>query len=237
MLSQFSRTEMLFGREGMERLFRARVAVFGLGGVGGYAVEALARSGVGSLTLVDNDTVSQSNLNRQILATMDTVGQYKTDAAKARVLSINPDAEVRAQRLFFLPETADSFDFHGYDYIVDAIDTVAGKLELVMGAYAAGVPIISSMGTGNKLDPTALEVADIYETSVCPLARVMRRELKKRGVPALKVVYSREPPLTPLTPPEEDGSNPSRSVPGSTAFVPAAAGLILAGEVIKDLIR
>lgn len=235
MLSQFSRTEMLFGREGMVRLFHARVAVFGLGGVGGYAVEALARSGVGSLTLVDNDTVSRSNLNRQILATRDTVGQYKTDAARARVRSINPDAEVHTHRLFFLPETADSFDFHGYDYIVDAIDTVSGKLELAVRAREAGVPIISSMGTGNKLDPTALEVADIYETSVCPLARVMRRELKKRGVPALKVVYSREPPLTPLASLSEEGSNPAQNIPGSTAFVPAAAGLILAGEVIKDL--
>ena len=236
MRSQFSRTEMLFGSEGMERLFRAHVAVFGLGGVGGYAVEALARSGVGSLTLVDNDTVSESNLNRQLLATRSTVGQYKTDVAKARVLSINPDAEVFTHRLFFLPETADSFDFRGYDYIVDAIDTVSGKLELAVRAQEAGVPIISSMGTGNKLDPTALEVADIYETSVCPLARVMRRELKKRGVPALKVVYSKEPPLTPLSPPAEaDGANPVRHIPGSTAFVPAAAGLILAGEVIKDL--
>ena len=236
MRSQFSRTEMLFGSEGMERLFRARVAVFGLGGVGGYAVEALARSGVGSLTLVDSDTVSESNLNRQLLATRSTVGQYKTDVAKARVLSINPDAEVITHRLFFLPETADSFDFRGYDYIVDAIDTVSGKLELAVRAQEAGIPIISSMGTGNKLDPTALEVADIYDTSVCPLARVMRRELKKRGVPALKVVYSKEPPLTPLSPPAEaDGANPGRHSPGSTAFVPAAAGLILAGEVIKGL--
>lgn len=227
---------MLFGQAGMERLFRARVAVFGLGGVGGYAVEALARSGVGALTLIDSDTVSLTNLNRQILAVHGTVGQRKTDAARRRVLEINPDAEVETYDMFFLPETADTFDFARYDYVIDAIDTVTGKLELAARAFRAGVPIISSMGTGNKLDPTALEVADIYDTSVCPLARVMRRELKKRGIPSLKVVYSRETPLTPLTPPE-DGDGSGRRVPGSTAFVPAAAGLILAGEVVKDLLR
>lgn len=237
MLDQFSRTELLLGREGMERLARARVAVFGLGGVGGYAAEALVRSGVGTLELVDSDRVSLTNLNRQILATHQTLGQYKADAARDRALSINPGASVRARKVFYGPNTAGEFDFTDYDYVVDAIDTVTGKLALIQQAQAAGTSIISCMGAGNKLDPAAFQVADIYETSVCPLARVMRRELKRRGIRRLKVVYSREPPL------EMEGAlyreslegEARRQVPGSAAFVPAAAGLILAGEVVRDL--
>lgn len=238
MLDQFSRTELLLGREGMERLARARVAVFGLGGVGGYAVEALARSGVGALELIDSDRVSLTNLNRQILATHETLGQYKADAARARVLSINPEAAVEARRVFYGPDTAGDFDFSGYDYVVDAIDTVTGKLALIQQAQAAGTRIISCMGAGNKLDPTAFRVADIYETSVCPLARVMRKELKRRGVRHLKVVYSQELPLEmegTLYQESLAGENARRQVPGSNAFVPAAAGLILAGEVVRDL--
>ena len=236
MEDMFSRTRMLLGDEAMERLARARVAVFGIGGVGGHAVEALARSGIGALDLIDSDRVVLSNLNRQIIATRDTLGMLKVDAAKARVLSINPECEVRTWPIFYLPETADRFDFRQYDYVVDAIDTVAGKLQLIQAAKAAGTPIISCMGAGNKLDPTAFRVADISETSVCPLARVMRRELRKRGIPALKVVYSTEPALTPqhdpTAPPEETRR---RATPGSVAFVPSVAGLILAGEVIKDI--
>lgn len=216
----------------MERLYSARVAVFGVGGVGGYAVEALVRSGVGALDLVDNDRVSLSNLNRQIIATHRTLGRYKVDAAEERVLDINPRCVVRKYPLFYSPETAERFDFSVYDYVVDAIDTVTGKLALVLQAQAAGVPVISSMGAGNKLDPAAFEVADIYQTSVCPLARVMRRELKKRGVKRLKVVYSREEAMTPAGTPSDAAGRPT---PGSTAFVPAAAGLVLAGEVIRDL--
>lgn len=235
MQDQFSRTQLLLGRDAMERLSRSRVAVFGLGGVGGSAAEALARSGIGALDLIDDDTVSLSNLNRQIIALHSTLGQYKADAARARVLDINPACEVRAFRVFYGPETAEQFDFTKYNYVVDAIDTVTGKLGLIMQAREAGVPIISSMGAGNKLDPTRFEVADIAKTSVCPLARVMRRELKKRGVSHLKVVYSREPAMTPA----ENGSEASepgrRQVPGSTAFVPTAAGLILASEVVLDL--
>ena len=227
MKQEFSRTEMLLGKAGMAYLAASRVAVFGVGGVGGYAVEALARSGVGALDLIDKDTVCASNLNRQI------IGQYKVDAAKARILSINPAANVRVYRTFYLPETADEFDFSQYDYVIDAIDTVSGKLQLAVQAQAAGVPVISSMGAGNKLDPTAFEVADIYETSVCPLARVMRRELKKRGVARLKVVYSKEPALTPE--PGDEADTTRRQTPGSTAFVPAVVGLILAGEVVKDI--
>ena len=237
MLDQFSRTELLLGREGMERLARARVAVFGLGGVGGYAVEALARSGVGALELIDSDRLSLTNLNRQLLATRETLGQYKADAARERVLSINPDAVVEARRVFYGPDTAGDFDFAGYDYVVDAIDTVTGKLALIQQAQAAGTRIISCMGAGNKLDPAAFRVADIYETSVCPLARVMRRELKRRGVRRLKVVYSREIPLEPAGSlyQESLAGEVRRQVPGSNAFVPAAAGLILAGEVVRDL--
>ena len=248
MLNQFSRTQLLVGRKAMERLFAARVAVFGIGGVGGYTVEALARSGVGTLDLIDDDKVCLTNLNRQIFATHKTVGKYKIDVARERILEINPDAVVNTYRTFYAPDTADQFDFTRYDYIVDAIDTVTGKLELIEQAHRCGTPIISSMGAGNKMDASAFEVADIYDTSICPLARVMRRELRKRGIPALKVVYSKEPAITPI----EDMSiscrahcicppgtarkcTQRRQVPGSNAFVPAAAGLILAGEVVKDL--
>lgn len=248
MLNQFSRTQLLFGSEGMERLYRARVAVFGIGGVGGYTVEALARSGVGELDLIDDDRVCLTNVNRQIFATRKTVGQYKVDVAEQRILEINPKAVVHKFKTFYAPQTADRFDFSQYDYVVDAIDTVTGKLELVLQAQRAGVPIISSMGAGNKVDPTAFEVADIYETSVCPLARVMRRELKKRGVQKLKVVYSKEPPLTPIDdmtiscrthcicpPGTARKCTQRRQVPGSNAFVPSVVGLIIAGEVVKDI--
>ena len=235
MREQFLRTEMLLGTRALERLQGARVAVFGLGGVGGYAVEALARSGVGSLDLIDNDTVSVSNLNRQILATHSTVGMRKVDAARRRVLDINPECQVRTYPVFYTPETADSFDFTQYDYIVDAIDTVTGKLALVEHARAAGTPIICCMGTGNKLDASAFQVADISKTSMCPLARVMRRELAKRGIRHLKVVYSQEEALTPTGWEEEAAALGKRQIPGSVAFVPGAAGLLLAGEVIRDL--
>lgn len=242
MSEAFSRTERLLGPEAMRRLAEARVAVFGLGGVGGYVVEALVRSGIGALDLIDNDTVSESNLNRQIIATRGTIGQYKTDAAAARVAEINPDCRVRTWRTFYLPETQAQFDFAEYDYVVDAIDTVSGKLALAEQAQAAGVPVISAMGAGNKLDPAAFEVADIYETSVCPLAKVMRRECRKRGIRSLKVVYSREVPVTPDPAQEQEelqelarqGSS-RRSIPGSAAFVPSVAGLIIAGEIVKDL--
>lgn len=248
MLNQFSRTELLLGHDNMEKLKNARVAVFGIGGVGGFTVEALARSGVGTLDLIDDDRVCLTNINRQIIATRKTIGQYKVDAAKERILDINPDAVVNIYKTFFMPDTADDFDFSVYDYVVDAIDTVTGKIMLVEAAQKAGTPIISSMGAGNKLDPTAFEVADIYKTSVCPLAKVMRRELKKRGIRKLKVVYSKEKALTPI----DDTANSCRShcicppgsartctqrrqIPGSTAFVPSVVGLIIAGEVIKDL--
>ncbi len=241
MQEQFSRTEILLGRDGMERLQGARVAVFGIGGVGGHTVEALARSGVGTLDLIDNDTVAVTNLNRQIIATHKTIGQYKVDVAKERVLEINPQITVNTYRCFYLPETAEQFDFTQYDYVVDAIDTVAGKLQLVEQAVAAGVPIISSMGAGNKLDPTAFRVADIYKTNVCPLAKVMRRELKKRGIKKLKVVYSEEQPITPQSDlgekEREESGIQKRQIPGSNAFVPSVVGLIIAGEVIKDLAR
>ena len=291
MKEQFTRTAMLLGEDGVERLERARVAVFGIGGVGGYVAEALARSGVGHFLLVDSDRVALSNLNRQIIATLETVGQYKTQAMKERILSINPDAQVETRECFFLPENAEEFDFTGLDYVVDAVDTVTAKLELILRARRFGVPVISSMGAGNKLDASRLEVADIYQTSVCPLARVMRRELKARGVDRLKVVYSREEARKPAAPapqasdgdsrpvsgaaalsaggsfpvsgaaalsaggsfpasgaaapsggeagasgPEREAPAPGRrAVPGSVVFVPAAAGLILAGEVVKDL--
>lgn len=246
MSEQFSRIELLIGNEGIEKLQKARVAVFGVGGVGGYVVEALARSGVGTLDIIDADKVCLSNLNRQIIATHKTIGQYKVDAAKERILEINPDAVVNAHCCFYLPETAGQFDFQQYDYVVDAIDTVTGKIELVMQAKQANTPIISSMGAGNKMDATAFRVADIYKTNVCPLAKVMRRELKKRGVEKLKVVYSEEKPLTPIKGVDSqkdidvldnvrEGS-PRRQTPGSNAFVPSVVGLIIAGEVIKDLI-
>ncbi len=227
---EFSRTELLLGDEGMEKLKNARVAVFGVGGVGGYAVEALARSGVGALDLIDDDVVAPSNLNRQIIALQSTVGKPKVEVAAARIADINPDCTVRTYRTFYTPDTAGRFDFSLYDYVIDAIDTVTGKIALVMQAQAAGTPIISSMGAGNKLDPSAFEVADIYKTSVCPLARVMRRELKKRGVKRLKVVYSREEALTPEGEIEQDAVHKKRATPGSVAFVPAVAGLILAGR-------
>lgn len=235
MEEQFLRSAMLLGESALERLSRARVAVFGLGGVGGYTVEALARGGVGSLDLIDSDSVSLSNLNRQILATHSTLGIPKVEAAKARVLDINPNCRVTVYPVFYTPETAGQFDFTQYTYIVDAIDTVTGKLALVQQAWASGTPIISCMGTGNKLDPTAFEVADISKTSVCPLARVMRKELGKRGIRHLKVVYSREEAMTPRGWEEEAAALGKRQIPGSLSFVPGVAGLILAGEVIKDL--
>lgn len=235
MEEQFLRSAMLLGESALERLSRARVAVFGLGGVGGYTVEALARGGVGSLDLIDSDSVSLSNLNRQILATHSTLGMSKVEAAKARVLDINPNCHVTVHPVFYTPETAGQFDFTQYNYIVDAIDTVTGKLALAQQAWASGTPIISCMGTGNKLDPTAFEVADISKTSVCPLARVMRKELGKRGIRHLKVVYSREEAMTPQGWEEEAAALGKRQIPGSLSFVPGVAGLILAGEVIKDL--
>ena len=235
MSEQFLRTEMLLGRDAIEKLHSARVAVFGLGGVGGYAVEALARSGVGSLDLIDSDIVSISNLNRQILAAHSTVGMLKVDAARNRVLDINPACVVRTYPIFYTPETADSFDFTQYDYIVDAIDTVTGKLALVERAVAVNKPIICCMGTGNKLDASAFQVADISKTSMCPLARVMRKELSKRGIRHLKVVYSQEEAITPTGWEEEAAALSKRQIPGSVAFVPGAAGLLLAGEVVRDL--
>ncbi len=278
MQEQFSRTALLLGREAMERLERSRVAVFGVGGVGGYVCEALARSGIGAFDLVDNDKVNLTNLNRQIIATRQTIGRCKVEVMRERILEINPEADVRVHDCFFLPENADAFPFEEYDYVVDAVDTVTAKIALVMRAQAGNIPIISSMGAGNKLDATAFRVADIYETKVCPLAKVMRRELKKRGVERLKVVYSEEMPLRPHAAgtadgQEENGPNSDRSdryesgqqkhnhqgsaenardregvspelserdavrrsIPGSVAFVPSVAGLILAGEVVKDL--
>ena len=241
MLTQFSRTELIFGREAMDKLQAARVAVFGIGGVGGYAVEALARSGVGALDLIDDDRVCLTNLNRQIIATHKTLGKYKVDAAEERIHDINPDCTVTTYKTFYMPDTADQFDFTGYDYIIDAIDTVTGKLSLALNAQTAGTPIISSMGAGNKVDPTAFEVADIYNTSVCPLAKVMRYECRKRGIKQLKVVYSKEQPIKPsqeaVTAYRETDADadPRRTVPGSNAFVPSVVGLIIAGEVIKDL--
>ncbi|MDO4962043.1 MAG: tRNA threonylcarbamoyladenosine dehydratase [Eubacteriales bacterium] len=240
MLNQFSRTQLLLGRENMEKLYNARVAVFGIGGVGGFAVEALARSGVGSLVLIDNDKVCLSNLNRQIIATGKTIDRYKVDVMKERILEINPDANVEARQCFYLPETAGEFDFSEYSYVIDAVDTVTAKLEIIMQAKKCNVPVISCMGAGNHLDPTAFQVADIYKTTMCPLAKVMRHECKKRGIKKLKVVYSTEKPITPIDSAEEENAkneNPvRRSTPGSIAFVPSVAGLILAGEVIKDLI-
>lgn len=250
MLNQYSRTELLLGKEAMETLRRSRVAIFGIGGVGGYAVEALARSGVGALDIVDDDKVCLTNINRQIYATRKTVGQYKVDVAALRIAEIDPAITVTTYKTFYTPDTASQFDFRQYDYVIDAIDTVTGKIELVLQAQQAGVPIISCMGAGNKLDPCAFEVADIYETSVCPLARVMRRELKKRNVSSLKVVYSKEPPLTPIDdmaiscrthcicpPGTARKCTQRRQVPGSNAFVPSVAGLIIAGEVVKDLTK
>lgn len=248
MLNQFSRTELLYGKDAMEKLAQARVAVFGVGGVGGYTVEALVRSGIGAIDLIDDDKVCLTNINRQIYATRKTVGKYKVDVAAERIAEINPDAVVRTYKTFYMPETSSQFDFTQYDYIVDAIDTVKGKIELVMNAAKAGTPIISSMGAGNKIDPSAFEVSDIFKTSVCPLARVMRAELKKRGIKKLKVVYSKEKPIAPvddmaiicrtncICPPETARKcTQRRQVPGSTAFVPSVVGLIIAGEIINDL--
>lgn len=232
MTEQLSRTALLLGEEATERLSHCRVAVFGLGGVGGYAAEALARTGVGALDLIDNDIISESNINRQIYALKSTVGRFKTDVAAERIRDINPDIKVNTYKLFYMPESADRFNFKNYDYIIDAIDTVTGKIELAVSAEKCGTPIISSMGAGNKLDASAFEVCDIYKTSVCPLARVMRRELSRRGIKRLKVVYSKEKPLTPTTT-ISDGAR--RQIPGSVAFVPSVAGLIIAGEVIRDL--
>lgn len=238
-MDQFSRTELLLGKQAMEKLKNARVAVFGLGGVGGYVAEALARSGVGQLELIDHDDISLTNLNRQILATQDTLGMPKAEAAAQRAKAINPHIQAAARQVFYTPETAHQFDFSCYDYVVDAIDTVTGKLMLIKAAKEANTPIISSMGTGNKLDATAFRVADIYDTSVCPLARIMRKECRKRGIDSLKVVYSEEEPLSPTLSDGEKEEMPEgrRALPGSVAFVPAVAGLIIAGEVIKDLIK
>lgn len=248
MLNQFSRTELLFGKEAMEVLEHSRVAVFGIGGVGGYTVEALVRSGVGAIDLIDDDKVCLTNLNRQIIATRKTVGKYKADVMRERILEINPNVDVHVHKCFFLPETKEEFDFSQYSYVVDAVDTVTAKIQLVLEAQEAGIPIISSMGAGNKLDPARFEVADIYQTSVCPLAKVMRRELKKRGIKRLKVVYSKEKPVRPIEdmsiscrahcicpPGAKHKCTERRDIPGSNAFVPSVAGLIIAGEVIKDL--
>lgn len=238
-MEQFLRTEMLLGAETMEKLQNAHVAVFGIGGVGGYVAEALARSGVGTFDLIDNDTVALSNLNRQIIATHSSIGKYKVDVMKERILDINPKARVNVHKCFFLPENSKDFDFSQYTYIVDAIDTVTAKLELIVRANEVEVPIISSMGTGNKLDPTRLEVADIYKTEVCPLARVMRNELKKRGIKKLKVVYSKEQPIKRKKQENDqitsENAGRIKDVPGSTAFVPSVAGLIIAGQVIADI--
>ena len=235
MNEQFLRTAMLLGGEAIEKLQKARVAVFGIGGVGGYTVEALARAGIGRIDVIDNDTVSLSNINRQILATHSTVGIPKVEAAKKRILDINPNCDVVTHQVFYTPETEGQFEFSQYDYIVDAIDTVTGKLALVQNAHAVGTPIICCMGTGNKLDASAFQVADISKTSMCPLARIMRKELGKRGIKHLKVVYSQEEALTPTGWEEEAALLGKRQIPGSVSFVPGAAGLILAGEVIKDI--
>lgn len=231
----FSRMRMIYGPEAMEKLQNSRVAVFGLGGVGGYVAESLARSGIGALDLVDNDRICLSNLNRQILATHATLGRYKTDVAAERIGEIAPQCRVTAHTCFYLPETRRQFDFGAYDFVVDAIDTVTAKIDLVLACREAGTPLISAMGTGNKTDPTALRLGDLYETSVCPLARVMRKELRRRGVERLRVLYSTEEPVRPACPPEERESASRRSVPGSTAFVPPAAGLIIASAVVNEL--
>ena len=238
-MDPFSRTALLLGNEAMKKLSAAKVAVFGLGGVGGYVVEALARSGVGSLELIDHDTISPTNINRQLLATCSTVGLYKADVAAVRVKDINPQISATARKTFFGPNTVQEFNFSEYDYVVDAIDTVTGKLALVAAAQEAGVPIISSMGTGNKLDPTKFQVADISKTSVCPLARIMRKECAKRGIKHLKVLFSTEDPVEPLADDNSMEEKPEgrRALPGSVAFVPSVAGLIIAGEVIKDLTK
>ncbi len=248
MLNQFSRTQLLLGEEAMEKLKKARVAVFGIGGVGGYVCEALVRSGIGTFDLIDDDKVCLTNLNRQIIATRKTVGKYKVDVMKERICEINPDAQVNSYPCFFLPENAEQFPFEEYDYVIDAVDTVTAKIEIVMQAQRKQVPVISSMGAGNKLDATAFRVADLYETKVCPLAKVMRRELKKRGVQKLKVVYSEEKPIQPMDdmsiscrdhcicpPGAQHTCTQRRAIPGSVSFVPSVVGLIIAGEVVKDI--
>ena len=248
MLNQFSRSQLLLGESNMKKLSEARVAIFGIGGVGGYVAEALARTGVGSFVLIDDDKVCLTNINRQIIATRKTVGQYKTDVMRDRILDINPDAEIEVRKCFFLPETAHEFDFTQYSYVVDAVDTVTAKLEIIMQATQNNVPVISCMGAGNKLDPTQFQVTDLYKTTMCPLAKVMRRECKKRGIQKLKVVYSPEKPTRPIEdmsiscrancicpPGAEHKCTERRDIPGSVAFVPSVAGLIAAGEVIKDL--
>ena len=250
MLDQFSRTQLLLGAEAIEKFKNSRVAVFGIGGVGGFVVEGLVRSGIGAFDLIDDDKVCLTNLNRQIIATRKTVGKYKVDVMKERILEINPDAKVTTHKCFYLPDTAEEFDFSAYDYVVDAVDTVSAKIELVLRAKEANVPIISCMGAGNKLDPTRFEVTDIYKTSVCPLAKVMRRQLKKRGVKKLKVVYSKEEPIKPsedmaisckqncICPPgAEHKCTERRAIPGSVSFVPSVAGLIIAGEILKDIAK
>ena len=250
MLNEFSRTQLLYGKDAMTKLARSRIAVFGVGGVGGYVVEALARSGIGALDLIDDDKVCLTNINRQILATQKTIGKYKVDVAEERIKDISPSCKVTTYKTFYLPETQDQFDFSQYDYVVDAIDTVTGKLTIIENAKKLNVPVISSMGAGNKVNPTLFEVADLYETSICPLARIMRRECRKRGIDSLKVVYSKEAPVRPLedmsvsetqhgicTPGAERKGAGRRDIPGSTAFVPSVAGLIIAGEIINDLCR
>ncbi len=250
MSDQFSRTRLIYGDAALAHLASCRVAVFGVGGVGGYVVEALSRSGIGALDLIDDDRVCLSNINRQILATMKTLGRYKVDVAEERVKDINPGCRVRTYKTFYLPDTQDQFDFHDYDYVADAIDTVTGKLTIIENAKGAGVPVISSMGAGNKTDPAAFEVADLYETSICPLAKIMRKECRKRGIDSLKVVYSKETPIRPIAEKQEDcgerpgyreeseGAHPKRrATPGSAAFVPSVAGLIMAGEIVNDLCR
>ena len=249
-MDQFARTQLLLGVEAMNKLKNSRVAVFGIGGVGGYSVEALARSGVGAVDLIDDDKVCLTNINRQIIADVKTIGKYKVDVARDRILSINPRCKVTTYQCFYLPQNAKDFDFSQYDYVIDAVDTVTAKINLVMQANESGVPVISSMGAGNKLDPTAFVVSDIYKTDVCPLAKVMRRELKKRNIKKLKVVYSKEKPLIPIEdesiscrshcvcpPGAEIKCTDRRTIPGSVAFVPSVVGLIIAGEVIKDLIK
>lgn len=231
MLNQFSRSQLLLGKDNMKKLSHAKVAVFGIGGVGGYTAEALARTGIGSFVLIDDDKVCLTNINRQIIATKKTVGQYKVDVMRERILEINPDAKVEVRKCFYLPENAHEFDFREYSYVVDAVDTVTAKLQIIVQAKECDVPVISCMGAGNKLDPTKFQVTDIYKTNMCPLAKVMRRECRKRGITSLKVVYSTEKPIKPL----EGSQMKERSVPGSVAFVPSVAGLIAAGEVVKDL--
>lgn len=248
MLNQFSRTELIFGKKAMEKLAASRVAIFGIGGVGGYTAEALARSGVGVIDLIDDDKICLTNINRQIYATYKTIGKYKVDVAAERIADINPNATVHTYKIFYTPETSNQFDFKDYDYIVDAIDTVTGKLEIIVNAKKVNTPVISSMGAGNKVDASLFEVADIYKTSVCPLAKVMRRELRKRGIERLKVVYSKEVPIEPLDDPASScrshcicppgtqrNCTVRRQIPGSTAFVPSVVGLIIAGEIVKDL--